>query len=200
MAAVAGGNAAISEDMMEMARAAAKKAGQIDDFNRNTPDYGLWPQVMKAAWEGKVEELEQLLTEDPTCIGGTPDGSSGLTPLHVACHYDQEASAEVLLSKGADINADDGAGWTPLHHAAYDGYHIIVRFLVRCARTDKTYASTFTDVRVPRARSSSVAQTPLRRSVWVSSTHIRRACLPNVGASRAITWQLPSCAELRRRR
>ena len=36
----------------------------------------------------------------------------------------------VLLKHGADINSDDGAGWTPLHHAAYDGYHLIVRFLL----------------------------------------------------------------------
>jgi hypothetical protein len=122
MAAVAGGNAVIDDEMKEMARKAAAKANQVDDFNRNTPDYGLWPQVMKAAWEGKVEELERLLVEDPTCVGGTPDGSSGLSPLHVACHYDQEAAAIVLLKHGADVNADDGAGWTPMHHAAYDGY------------------------------------------------------------------------------
>ena len=111
-------------------RSAASKAAQVDDFNRNTPEYGQWPAVMKAAWEGKIEELERLLVEDPSCIGGTPDGSTGLTPLHVACHYDQEASAVVLLKHGADINSDDGAGWTPLHHAAYDGYHLIVRFLL----------------------------------------------------------------------
>jgi len=130
MAAVAGGNAVIDDEMKEMARKAAAKANQVDDFNRNTPDYGLWPQVMKAAWEGKVEELERLLVEDPTCVGGTPDGSSGLSPLHVACHYDQEAAAIVLLKHGADVNADDGAGWTPMHHAAYDGYHLLVRFLL----------------------------------------------------------------------
>ena len=56
--------------------------------------------------EGQVEVLERLLAEDPSCIGGTPDGSTGLTPLHVACHYNQEAAAAVLLKRGADVNAD----------------------------------------------------------------------------------------------
>ena len=130
MAAVAGGSAVIDDSMKEMARAAASKADSVDDYNRDAPDHGQWPQVMKAAWEGQVEVLERLLAEDPSCIGGTPDGSTGLTPLHVACHYGQEASAVVLLRCGADINANDGAGWTPLHHAAYDGNHGLVRFLL----------------------------------------------------------------------
>lgn len=142
MAAVAGGNAVIDDSMKQMAIDAANKASQIDDFNRNTPDYGLWPKVMKAAWEGKVEELEKLLDEDPTCIGGPPDKSTGLTPLHVACHYDQEATAAVLLKRGADVNADDGAGWTPMHHAAYDGYHLLVRFLLERG------ANPFSQIRV----------------------------------------------------
>ena len=155
MAAVAGGGAVINDEMKQMAVRkkrespfpvcdaalspaldsrwqldAASKAAAVDDYNRNQPDHGSWPQIMKAAWEGKIEELERLLAEDPTCIGGTPDGSTGLTPLHVACHYDQEASAVVLLKHGANIDADDGAGWTPLHHAAYDGNHLLVKFLL----------------------------------------------------------------------
>lgn len=130
MAAVAGGSATIDESMIQMVRDAEKKVDGVDDYSRGMPDYGLWPSVMKAVWEGQIEELTRLLDQDPSCIGGTPDGSMGLTPLHVAIHYDQEASAVVLLQRGADINADDGAGWTPLHHAAYGGHHTLVRFLL----------------------------------------------------------------------
>lgn len=65
MAAVAGGSAAISADMKAMVQNAENKANgtKIDDYNRNQPDHGLWPEVMKAAWEGKVKELERLLDQ-----------------------------------------------------------------------------------------------------------------------------------------
>jgi ankyrin repeat protein len=45
--------------------------------------------------------------------------------------------AEVLLSRGADINHADAIGWTALHHAAWCAQPAIVAFLLeRGARSD----------------------------------------------------------------
>ena len=39
-------------------------------------------------------------------------------------------SIRMCLSKGADVNAKDEAGYTPLHHAAERGYKVIVKLLI----------------------------------------------------------------------
>ncbi len=47
---------------------------------------------------------------------------AGLTALHYAARSDYGAEiARILLAHGADINARDKAGWTPLDHAIETG-------------------------------------------------------------------------------
>ncbi|TMS22533.1 Ankyrin-3 [Larimichthys crocea] len=45
-------------------------------------------------------------------------GKSGLTPLHVAAHYDNQKVALLLLDQGASPHAPAKNGYTPLHIAA----------------------------------------------------------------------------------
>ncbi len=43
----------------------------------------------------------------------------GNTPLHAAMAGRHTGLARCLVTAGADVNAQDSAGWVPLHHAAY---------------------------------------------------------------------------------
>jgi uncharacterized protein len=54
----------------------------------------------------------------------------GRTPLHLACRHGHAAVAELLISKGAQVNARDKKGRTPLLEAASRGYSDCVTVLL----------------------------------------------------------------------
>jgi ankyrin repeat protein len=57
--------------------------------------------------------------------------SAGATPLHDAALAGQKAVAELLIEKGAPVNARDReSGATPLHHAASWGRVEVVQLLL----------------------------------------------------------------------
>jgi ankyrin repeat protein len=101
---------------------------------------------------GKIDRVREHLDSDPALIHQRfPDfdfGSTGYrrltlrgaTLLHVAAEYGNIAAAELLLDKGADVNAPaevDGAGvggQTPLFHAVtqfYDWGLDVAKLLVK---------------------------------------------------------------------
>ena len=53
----------------------------------------------------------------------------GVTPLHDAAFGHKEI-AELLIDKGADVDAQDVNGWTPLHCAARNGHKEIAELLL----------------------------------------------------------------------
>jgi len=53
------------------------------------------------------------------------------TPLHICAAFNNVVGLEVLLKHGADIDAQDSLGATPLYRAAENGYLTCVRFLVK---------------------------------------------------------------------
>ena len=54
----------------------------------------------------------------------------GTHALMVAAAFGHEDTVRVLIDRGADVNAQDLTGWTPLHAAAFKGNIQIVRLLL----------------------------------------------------------------------
>jgi ankyrin repeat protein len=50
--------------------------------------------------------------------------------LHLAIWDGHSGVAEFLIASGADVNAKDSEGWTPLHWAANYGHVDIARYLI----------------------------------------------------------------------
>ncbi|HRJ77581.1 MAG TPA: ankyrin repeat domain-containing protein, partial [Planctomycetota bacterium] len=60
----------------------------------------------------------------------SPNGSTNRTPLHLAAWRGHLTMAEMLIERGANINAVDIAFQTPLHLAAIEGHEALVRLLI----------------------------------------------------------------------
>jgi ankyrin repeat protein len=50
--------------------------------------------------------------------------------MHWAAGGDHMKEVELLIDKGADVNAKDEVGWTPLHYAADNGHKDVAELLI----------------------------------------------------------------------
>lgn len=82
-----------------------------------------------AARRGKVEHLKRLLD-----IGSDPNelsrDTNQVTPLMLAVARSTTAFTELLLNKGADVNAKDKHEMSPLHYAAVNGRSKTILLLI----------------------------------------------------------------------
>jgi len=94
------------------------------------PD-NLEKEMLKAAKSGAAFRVQQLLDHDASLI--SVKDSDGSTPLHCATWKGHLAVVELLLSRGADVNAannNDHWGTTPLHAAAHANQRAIAELLI----------------------------------------------------------------------
>ena len=90
------------------------------------------PNIHEAAAEGNIKRVKQHLVEGVDVNAKYKDG---WTPLHMAAEGGHREIVDLLIAKGADINATagaggDGEGWTPLHEAAEKGHKEVVGLLI----------------------------------------------------------------------
>src|SRR5206468_940703 len=88
--------------------------------------------VFEAAAAGDADRVRTLLDADPSLRDAhAPDG---WTPLHLAGHFREGAVIDLLLARGADVNAvsRNGDANAPLHAAAAGGADVaLMRRLVK---------------------------------------------------------------------
>jgi len=78
--------------------------------------------IHSAAEKGDLAKVKALIAQDPS-LASSKD-KTGATPLHLAAKENHKDVAEFLLASGADVNAQDKYGFTPLD-LALSSYHYI---------------------------------------------------------------------------
>jgi ankyrin repeat protein len=115
---------------------------------------GCTPDLHKAAREGDADRVRELLDAGADVNVRNADKQRlQYTPLHWAAYYGHLEIAEILISRGADLDAEDPDYSTPLYLAAEQGYPEVVKFLI----------SKGAKVNVKSAR---WGYTPLHRAAW----------------------------------
>lgn len=106
--------------------------------------------LIEAAKTGRVKEVARLLKAGANMQAS--DKEYGMTPLMWACHSNHPHVVQVLLDRGADVNARHGNPQTPLMKAAREGHLGIVRLLLK--RGAEVNAK------------SNIGDTPLHLAAW----------------------------------
>ena len=86
---------------------------------------GGFTPLLFAAEQGDVETAKALLAAGASVDESTPEEG---TALLIASASGKEKMALFLLEKGANPNAKDGFGVTPLHYAIHDGMLMIASY------------------------------------------------------------------------
>jgi ankyrin len=85
--------------------------------------------IQKACRLGNVELLRTILEKDPTVINEL-DSKLGWAPIYRAVICGHLNVTELLLKQGADPNARNKLGESPLHQAADNGQHALATVLL----------------------------------------------------------------------
>uniref|UniRef100_A0A6V7QZE0 ADP-ribosylation factor GTPase-activating protein AGD3-like n=1 Tax=Ananas comosus var. bracteatus TaxID=296719 RepID=A0A6V7QZE0_ANACO len=71
-----------------------------------------------------------LIDESFSDVGELDECFEGFSLLHLACRTADMGMVELLLQYGANVNATDSEGRTPLHHSVLKGRHLLAKLLL----------------------------------------------------------------------
>jgi ankyrin repeat protein len=91
---------------------------------------GCTPDLHKAVREGDADKVKKLLDAGADVnVRESSKDRLQYTPLHWAANNGDLEIAEILISRGADLDAEDPTYSTPLYLAAEQGHPKIVGFV-----------------------------------------------------------------------
>ena len=102
----------------------AQKLQQVEEAKAEESEIS----IHRAAWEGDTKAIEQHLAAGKDV--NAKDDLYGDTPLLWAAGFGHKGVVEMLITKGADVNAKAEGGWTPLHYATGGNDKEIVELLI----------------------------------------------------------------------
>jgi ankyrin repeat protein len=82
-------------------------------------DVRLDPRIVQSIEAGDDAAVLAAIADDPTCLGASTDDADTL--LHLACWQKRSALVEVLVVRGAALDARGCYGRSPLHYAVHEG-------------------------------------------------------------------------------
>lgn len=106
-------------------RGSFRTAGDRDDRG--------WTPLHIGAKKGDLKGVRRLLDEGMDAnVAAEGHKSQGVTPLHLAAEGGHLKIMDVLLERGANIDArtKGACGWTPLHNAAKERKKHAIKYLV----------------------------------------------------------------------
>jgi ankyrin repeat protein len=110
-------------------------------LEKKPADKGTPLQYHDAIRQGDAQNIERLLSQTPALLETRND--QGETPLVTAARNGKREVVELLLEKGAEVNAVDESGKNAWYHAAFNGYQEIAHLLVEHGATWQTDGAPF---------------------------------------------------------
>src|SRR5499425_1467057 len=112
----------LSDDEIGLLRAWIDQGAEFrTDIVAEAPPKPVDPKVtalIAAVRSGNRSEIERQIAASPEVVSGKDAGGS--TALHHAAGYGPVGNLQLLIDKGADVNAKNRRGSTPLHWAIHD--------------------------------------------------------------------------------
>lgn len=102
-------------------RKLAAKAAQI-----------FYTDIFTAIWNNNITLVKSFLESEPRLANASDESEygEGWTPLHYAAYQGNEALVQLLLDKGAHVNATNNLGFSPLFYASQREHLSIVSLLL----------------------------------------------------------------------
>jgi hypothetical protein len=107
----------------------------LPDFSLRAsfPSHDERKEFFRAVSRGEIDKVRRVLDEKPDAVGWRCPGglNDGAQPLLLTVHDKTNEMAELLLSRGADVNAADKDGWTALMWTVFAGNADKAEFFIR---------------------------------------------------------------------
>ena len=106
----------------------------------NSQDVGGWSALHEAAYAGREDFIELLLSSGANINIQNTDGA---TPIFTAAQYGNDSCLKLLLKNGADINLLTVDNASPLFIAAQEGLTSCINILLGASKYSSFYTFTW---------------------------------------------------------